>query len=481
MKRLALLLSLLMLTAAIACAGAEPTAVPAINGTLTETAPTPTATPAATMAPANAIPQTPAPQASANASPAPQPTLSATPPPAETQDPSAPSPTMPLELPTEPTPANSQGTDDKTSESPTPQNTAPEQPKDPSDICWKLLQTNENLPSRYNACDFAEITDNLQFQFGYIDIDGDGEFTQVNPDPSKPEYLFYPKNLLIGDLHREHKIGNPSPKGETRENPYIPSFPSLEKAIQGQDDVYVIPLQEPTPSCKDVESQNYVETFLSNSYYEAFNLVNEQEGCKPFPTKFRKEEPARDAIASAIGDWMNDHRNQSLVAWTDLEVNSEQKEHPFELTRALQPIYEEVNESKSLAEYIKTAFWASKEAGNKISRESWDYNYRTPLVSWELVHDHLPIVQVTAWSRTNLPYKKADCNNDLQTQCGLTDYAVTFVVAFQECGPDDLQPYNLLGDILIRVYESKVITEVDNNQEYAIPFEKGPFEPQDCQ
>ena len=92
----------------------------------------------------------------------------------------------------------------------------------------------------------------------------------------------------------------------------------------------------------------------------------------------------------------------------------------------------------TLKDYITTTLWASKGITRlEVVDNSEIYNYRTPRVSWEFIHPKLPIVQVTTWNKTNLPLKQTGINEEDcpkrggQPQCGVTSYAVTFVVAFQ--------------------------------------------------
>ena len=219
---------------------------------------------------------------------------------------------------------------------------------------------------------------------------------------------------------------------------------------------------------KSEATSGQAERFLEMPWWRATNIhtlfgANEiaQSG-DPTPEEERSNPlyPIGKEIAETIADWMKEQLTGS--EWVEPQLrwfNKENIKGNFQSTHT--EFSPEIREG-DLQKYLQTTAWLPQVEKRNIFINSLyenQYDFRTPLVTWKLFDNNpnlsdLPIVQVTAWNKTNLPYYiKGECEPE-EEQCGVTKYAVTFVVAFQDCGEEDIQPYGLLSDILIQIFEN---------------------------
>lgn len=247
---------------------------------------------------------------------------------------------------------------------------------------------------------------------------------------------------------RHEDITTPLSVADTTGHPYLHIFPSLEHGITNSSDngeayyFHVLPRQKqqshPVPKIYGAEH------FLANPFFEPVDLMtllpyggNPELDHIPAligPAKFG-ENSLRDVLANAV------HQGLTEMARAQIEPN------PVPLPNAIwHQVKGTVYDSEILKDYITTPLWMSAGTEEWVD-QSPDYgyhdnNYFPPIVSWELVSDNLPIVQVTAWNKVNLPLKQTAVGDSPQRcpmtnaiipteLCGLTSYAVSFVVAFQ--------------------------------------------------
>lgn len=228
------------------------------------------------------------------------------------------------------------------------------------------------------------------------------------------------------------------------DHPFNLLVPGVVKALKNGEESYIAPRQKARAGYKSTSKQYGIEYFLNAPYFEPRNLYNLfPEGYNKYvlttnitPVHFGPNS-LRDSIADAVADKLEDLKQHRVE---ETEMPRPRWFYPKrEQYRQEIKFYGE-GQSTRFKDYIRTPLWASDEINWFI--EGWNdgstYNYSTPKVSWEFIHPTLPIVQVTTWNTTNLPLKQPGAENctslefnKIRPQCGLTSYAVTFVVAFQ--------------------------------------------------
>ena len=318
-------------------------------------------------------------------------------------------------------------------------------------------------------------------QFNFPSTNRRGEQLQADDPSSFPTYAFSGHNLALGRRH------------DTIVTEYNENFEGNDFAHFFDESYTNVPRQKAEVNCKYLKErgssrQKTAERFLENPWFKTNDLVTflrEHTGCE---TQYGEEKvyypnhPLSEAIAAALAEEIE--KQTTELEWNKPELRWFNGLLRDRFDKILDKFTPDIRED-NLQDYLQATAWVSRNGTRTLAEgypyQETQYDFRTPLVSWELISDELPIVQVTAWNKTNLPYKREDrCNEEWrQNQCGITQYAVTFVVAFQDCGDEQgIQPYNLLGDIVIQVFENEEYEEgILNEGKDTIPFDG---KPQSC-
>ena len=278
-------------------------------------------------------------------------------------------------------------------------------------------------------------------RFGITDI------RNLFPLPASPRLL----------NSRIRHVATPVHNG-TKTHPYIHLFPHLEWGLKGNDaneryigDYYLHILPRQVGVHRGViPAYHGIEHFLGNPWFEPVDMSEftgyEDPGFRDFgrhkigPNWFG-DGSLRQVIVSALATRME----------SQLFKSAQEKRIPFPNLDILRrgdgqhkflPDPDGLAYTTNLQHYLQTPYYITglHVRDMIITEEPFYPDHEPPTVSWELISDQLPIVQVTAWGRINLPYSLAgvDCApltgwDEFQfgRECGPTVYAVSFVVAFQ--------------------------------------------------
>lgn len=248
---------------------------------------------------------------------------------------------------------------------------------------------------------------------------------------------------------RIHRVATPI-HDRYKDHPYIHLFPHLQWSLRQSEakvgDYYPhVLLRQIKRHDGVLPVYHGIEHFLANPWFEPVDL-NEFTGyADPHFSSFGRQNigpnwfgggSLRQVIASALA---NELENRLIKPVEDKPIpfpNSLDILRGGDGRPKYEPDPDGLAYTTNLQHYLQTPYYiTSRHVAEKILTERAFYpDHEPPTVSWELVSDNLPIVQVTAWGRINLPYALPDVECDRQEYggpCGPTIYAVSFVVAFQ--------------------------------------------------
>ena len=250
--------------------------------------------------------------------------------------------------------------------------------------------------------------------------------------------------------------GAPFPYHEVREHPYLHLFPGLQANVEflengeregkftAPDTVLYNPNRElESPYVdrwrmpKSYRLQDGITHFIYHPWFQPIRDLSLATGSSYAGMDTYQTGPVGGTGSDTEGflatpHWFGDNSTRGVLSDAVAQAltqarkpGTEETSLPLEVVRG--PLDEPTVYATnwSLANYLRTPLLQTQPGPGARAKATAAGSYRIPIVQWEFLHPELPIIKVTAFSSTQLPLR-------VQGEVpGVTDFAVSFVISFQ--------------------------------------------------